>query len=130
MSSIVPQEIERSLEDEPLIAHLATCLDGRPHVAPVWFHYEGNTLSVLTGGQKLANIRRSPRVAISIQEDAGGRTEWMVSLRGTARVVEDEDETNAAVSRINTKYGAPESAYPQNVLVRVEIASVSWRRYC
>jgi len=129
MSNPVPEAAEQLLTSEPLMAHFGTCADGRPHVAPVWFHYDDGTVEVLTGGRKLANVRRNPRVAISVQKDEGGRAEWMVSLRGTATVVEDEDARREAAARINPKYDADPDEYPENVLVRVEVGSASYQTY-
>lgn len=111
------------------MAHLATCVDGRPHVAPVWYHYADGTMEVLTGGRKLANLRENPRVAVSVQKDTRGRAEWRVTIRGTAAVVEDEAETAAATRRINPRYGADETAYPENTLVRIEVGSGTFIRY-
>lgn len=125
----VPPEAERLLASEPLMAHLATCADGRPHAAPVWYAYEDGVVEILTTGRKLANIRENPRVALSIQKDDAGDAEWMVSLRGTATVIEDKDETLAAARRINAKYGAGRDAYSDNVLVRIEVGSASYRTY-
>ena len=125
----VPPEAEELLTSEPLMAHFATCADGRPHVAPVWYYYADGVVEVLTGGRKLANIRQNPRVAISIQKDVGGNAEWMVSLRGTATVVEDEQARREAAERINPKYGAPASDYPENLLVRVAVGSAHYQTY-
>ena len=129
MTDTVPPEAEALLADEPIIAHLATCVDGRPHVAPVWYAYDDGTVEVLTTGRKLANVRANPRVALSIQKDEGGRTEWMVALRGTATVVEDAAATREATRRINERYGAEETAWPENVLVRIDVGSATHRRY-
>lgn len=129
MADPVPSEVEALLTSEPLMAHFATCADGRPHVAPVWYHYEGGQLEVLTGGRKLANVRENPRVAVSVQKDEGGRAEWMVTLQGTATVVEDETEQRAAAERINPKYGAEPDEYPENVLVRVDVGSATYQTY-
>lgn len=129
MANAVPAEAEALISDEPVVAHLATCVDGRPHVAPVWYAYDDDTVEVLTTGRKLANVRANPFVAVSIQKDEGGRTEWMVALRGRATVVEDETETRAATRRINRRYGANEAAWSENVLVRIEVGSAAYRRY-
>lgn len=125
----VPPEIEELLADAPVMAHLATCVDDRPHVAPVWYAYRDGTIEVLTGGRKLANVRENPRVAVSIQKDRGGRAEWMVALQGTATVIEDEAETMEAARRINPKYGGDEGSYPENTLVRIEIGNAMYRTY-
>ena len=127
--STVPPEAERLLESEPLMAHLGTCAEGRPHVAPVWYRYADGVVEVVTTGRKLANVRRNPRVALSIQKDEAGHTRWMVSLLGTATVIEDEAETAAARRRINEKYGAEPGAYAENTLVRIEIGSATYRTY-
>lgn len=129
MANPVPPAAEELLTSEPLMAHFATCADDRPHVAPVWYHYADGVVEVLTVGRKLANVRRNPRVAISVQKDAGGRAEWMVTLRGTATVVEDERARRAAAERINPRYGVPAAEYPENVLVRVEVGSAQYQTY-
>lgn len=129
MSTTVPDTVESLLTSEPLVAHVATSVDDRPHVAPVWYLYEDDTIELVTGGRKLANIRENPRVALSIQKDVDGHTEWMVSLLGTATVVEDEAAFSVANRRINEKYDANEDAYTENTLVRISVGSVSHRIY-
>lgn len=129
MTRDVSTEVESLLTSEPLVAHLATCSENRPHVAPVWYRYDAGQLSVVTGGTKLANIRANPRVACSIEKSSDGATEWMVSLLGTATVVDDPDAFAAANRRINEKYGTREDAYSENTLVRIDIATATARRY-
>ncbi len=127
--STVPSEAEHLLESEPVMAHLGTCAEGRPHVAPVWYRYDDGVVEIVTTGRKLANVRRNPRVALSIQKDDAGQTRWMVSLLGTATVIEDEAETAPARRRINEKYGAEPDAYAENTLVRIEAGSATYRTY-
>ncbi|WP_254531904.1 pyridoxamine 5'-phosphate oxidase family protein [Natrinema gelatinilyticum] len=127
--STLPTEAERLLESEPVIAHLGTCVEGRPHVAPVWYRYADGIVEIVTTGRKLANVRRNPRVSLSIQKDDAGQTRWMVSLLGTATVIEDEAETTAARRRINEKYGAGPDAYADNTLVRIDVGSATYRTY-
>ena len=122
-------EMATLLESEPLMAHLATCVDGRPHVAPVWYRYDDGILELVTTGKKLENVRTNPRVAISIQKDERGTARWTVTILGTASVVEDDDATRDALERINEKYDAPPDAYAENVLVRVEVGSTAYRTY-
>lgn len=128
---IVPPEVARLLTSEPLMAHLATCREGRPHVAPVWYVYDESEsmVELVTTGRKLANVRANPRIALSIQKDEGGRAQWMVTLLGTAEVVDDEEATREATRRINAKYGASEDAWSENRLVRVSVGTASYRTY-
>lgn len=54
---------------EPRIADLATvCPDGSPHVAPIWYHYDGNYVKFVAYPEaiKLRNIDQDPRVALSV----------------------------------------------------------------
>lgn len=100
----VPQDIEDLIAGAPLSAHLATTADDRPHVAPVWYGYRDGVLSVITGGKKLENVKRNPRVAVSIEEVGGADVEWMVTLRGTATIVEDAERIAAAREHVFGKY--------------------------
>lgn len=125
----VPGEVERLLTSEPLLAHLATCREGRPHVAPLWYRYEDGVVEVVTTGQKLENIRANPYVALSVERSTGADPEWMVTLRGQATVVEDEDEFQRANRAINRKYGTDPESWNDNTLVRIDVGSASYRTY-
>ena len=59
----------RRVLDGTSIAHLATVLpDGSPHSVPVWVAAHGDRVAFLTGpgSRKARNLRRDPRVALSI----------------------------------------------------------------
>lgn len=121
--------VERLLTSEPLMAHLATSANDKPHVAPVWYHYDDGIVEVLTGGRKLENIRANPRVALSVQKDEAGRAKWKVTLLGTATIVDDPEAAKAAAERINPKYGADIEAYSENTLVEVDVGSAMYKIY-
>jgi nitroimidazol reductase NimA-like FMN-containing flavoprotein (pyridoxamine 5'-phosphate oxidase superfamily) len=128
MASIDP-EVERLLTSEPVVAHLATCRDGRPHIAPLWFVYDDGVVEVVTTGRKLDDLRENPFVSLSVEKSERGRAEWMVSLRGTATVVADDEASREANARINRKYGVDEDAWDDNTLVRIDVGSASARTY-
>lgn len=125
----IPAGVSGRLTAEPRTAHLATCRDGRPHVAPVWYLYDDGVVRIVTGGRKLADIRDNPSVSLSVQEAERGQPEWTVTLRGTATVVEDAEEFAAVNRAINRKYGADEDAWEENTFVRIEVGSASLRAY-
>lgn len=53
----------------PHVAFLGTSTpDGAPHVVPIWLDTEGDLIRINTteGSAKLRNLRRDPRVAVSI----------------------------------------------------------------
>lgn len=123
MCDAVPDPVEEFLTSEPLAAFLATSRDDRPHVAPLWYRYEDGTVEIATTGQKLENIRANPRVSLSVQKAEAGIPEWMVTLRGTATVIEDEDENREGIRRINRRYGAEDDDWEENTLVRIDVGS-------
>lgn len=129
MSDSVPSEVEDLLTSERLVAHLATCRDGRPHVAPLWYRYEDGVIEIMTTGEKLANIRANPRVALSVQKDGQGIPDWMVTVRGHARPLEDETLAKEQNSKLNRKYGVDEDAWEGNTLIRIDIGSVSYKQF-
>ena len=129
MSDAVPDTVEAFLTSEPLAGFLGTSQDDRPHVAPLWYRYEDGIVEIATTGQKLENIRANPRVSLAVQKAEAGIPEWMVTLRGTATVVEDEAETREAIQRINRRYGADEDDWEENTLVRIDVGSASYTEY-
>ncbi|MFC1405047.1 MULTISPECIES: PPOX class F420-dependent oxidoreductase [Streptacidiphilus] len=114
-------DVRRVLDGTP-IAHLATVLpDGGPHSVPLWIGTEGEHIVILTGpgSRKARNLRRDPRVAISLTP-ADNPFE-PVLIRG--RVVEwlEGDAAWAVVDRIATKYiGAPYSREQERVVAVIE----------
>lgn len=127
MGTDVPAAVEELITGTRTVAHLATAVDDRPHVAPLWYRYEDGIVEIMTTGRKLSNVRKNSRVALSIDEDEDGHPGWMVTLLGTATVVEDEDENQAANRRLNEKYGAEPDAWEENTLVRIDVGSVSYQ---
>ena len=58
-----------SCSTAPPIAHVATVLpDGAPHSVPVWIGTHEGSAVIITGpgSQKARNLRRDPRIAISL----------------------------------------------------------------
>ena len=67
-SAALDTDLAALLDGTP-IAHLATVLpDGAPHAVPVWVGTHEDHVVILTGpgSQKARNLRRDPRVAISL----------------------------------------------------------------
>lgn len=125
--SNVPAEVERLIEGERHIAHLGTAVGDDPHVAPLWYRYEDGEIEIATTGRKLENLRTNPKVALSIQSAENGMPEWMVAFQGSAMVVDDEEASHAGKGRIHEKYGIDADAFPENVLVRIDIGTVAYK---
>jgi PPOX class probable F420-dependent enzyme len=57
--------------DKKNFVHIATVMpDGSPQVSPMWVHRDGDHVMISTGvdRQKTRNIKRDPRVALSIAD--------------------------------------------------------------
>ena len=88
----IPQEV-RSLIESGCPAHFVTLnADGSPHVTLIWIGLDGDEVVAahLPENRKVKNIRRDPRVAISLQansKSAMGLAEYAV-LYGRAQIEE------------------------------------------
>jgi len=114
-------DVRRVLDGTP-IAHLATVLpDGSPHTVPLWVDTRGEQVVFLTGpgSRKARNLRRDPRVALSLT--AADNPFEPIVIRG--RVVEwlEGDEAWEVVDRIAAKYiGGPYPRDEERVVAVVE----------
>jgi PPOX class probable F420-dependent enzyme len=128
-------ESARELIESGAHAHLATInADGTPQLSMVWSAIEDDEICIasLTPRQKLANVRRDPRVAISYQaaehDDGQGLTHYLV-VRGQARITEGGGP--ALLRRIASRYLEPGVKFPrgddppEGWIMRV--APESWR---
>ena len=71
-NEMTTQDMWDFLEKGAHVAHIGTTrADGRPHVTPVSFGaWDGKVYAVLVGGSiKVKNLRRDPRVYISVATD-------------------------------------------------------------
>jgi PPOX class probable F420-dependent enzyme len=112
----------RRVLDGTSIAHLATILpDGSPHAVPVWIGAHGDRIVFLTGPgmRKARNLRRDPRMALSIAPVDDPFTP--VVIRG--RVVEWLEGGAAweIIDQLSAKYiGAPYSREQERVVAVIE----------
>jgi PPOX class probable F420-dependent enzyme len=112
----------RRVLDGSSLAHLATLLpDGSPHTVPLWIGTHGDQVVFLTGpgSRKARNLRRDPRMALSIAPVDDPFTP--VVIRG--RVVDwlEGDAAWEIIDRISTKYtGAPYSRGEERVVAVIE----------
>jgi len=107
--------------------------DGRPHVVPVWFLLNGETLIFCTGlnSVKYKNMARDPRVCISVDEEKDLYS--FVKIDGRAKFSNDPDELLLWSTRIAARYMGDENAElygkrnsgPGETLVIVELERIS-----
>lgn len=110
MSQVIPDNYA-DLLDKPAFGNLGTLMkDGSPQVTPVWVDYDGKHVRINSakGRVKDRNIRRDPRVSISLQDPANPYR--YLEIRG--RVVEiTENGADDHINKLSQKYlGKP--VYP------------------
>lgn len=119
--------------EDARVARLATVdPQGRPHVVPLCFALDGDTLYTAVDEkpkrtralQRLRNIEANPNVEVLIDyyEDDWSRL-WWVRLRGTARIVDDP----RAVELLAAKYPQYADRPPAGQVIAVAIEErVEW----
>jgi PPOX class probable F420-dependent enzyme len=118
----VPAELRDRVNGTP-IAHLATLLpDGSPHSVPVWIGTYRDHLVIMTGpqSQKARNLRRDPRVAISLTSPDNPFLPVMV--RGRVITWIDGPEGWAVIDGLAQKYiGAPYGREHERIVGVIEV---------
>jgi PPOX class probable F420-dependent enzyme len=109
----IPSSARALIESGPL-AHLVTLnADGSPHVTIVWVGLDGDDLVIgkLMADQKVANLRRDPRVSISFEGEGQdhGMRHYLV-VEGTARV--EEGGAPELLQRLAETYVGPGVKFP------------------
>lgn len=103
MSEVIPQKY-LDLFQKKAFANLATLMpDGRPQVTPVWCDFDGTHVIVNSakGRRKDRNMRRDPRVALSIMDPDNPYR--YLEIRG--RVVEiTEQGADGHINKMAKKY--------------------------
>ena len=110
----IPATVRHLIERGP-IAHLVTLgPDGSPHVSLAWVGLEDEevVIGTLPDQAKLRNIRRDPRVAVSMvtgERDTFGLDGYLV-LHGRARVT--EGGAPELLQRLARVYIGPDARFP------------------
>lgn len=111
----VLNDAARALIASGPLAHLVTLgADGSPSVAVVWMGLDGDELvagHLFPDQQKLRNIRRDPRVAVSFEasSESWGMRHYLV-VHGTARVT--EGGAPELLSHLAQTYLGPGTPFP------------------
>ncbi len=114
MFSLTPEQAVR-LSETP-VGHLATAdANGRPHVIPVCFAYDGHCIysvldakpkrGTLTGLRRVRNILANPQVSLVIDHyDEDWTRLWYLLVQGRAELVENGPEPSTAIALLREKY--------------------------
>jgi PPOX class probable F420-dependent enzyme len=90
--------IDARLRAEPIIWLSSVRPDGRPHLVPVWFLWDGAAILIFSkpAAQKVRNLRHNPQVMLAL--DSADEGEDIVLLQGRAELLGE---------------GAPQSTLPE-----------------
>lgn len=138
--AMTEDEIARFLGQSRVATMATVGADGRPHVVAMWFGLIGGRIYFETKAksQKAVNLRRDPRIVVSVE--AGDTYDQLrgVSIDGTATIVDDpaDDEYWAAGVSVFERYQGPygddmrpfvEMMMNKRIVVRVDPERVrSW----
>ena len=111
---------------EPHVANFVTLMpNGSPHVTVVWVDVDDDGrfvfINTSDGRQKMRNIARDPRIALSVVD--GNNSRRTVQVRGTV-VEQNRDDAVAHIRRLSKKYRGTEEydirPGVQRVTLRIE----------
>ena len=116
------------------VARLATTdPDGRPHLVPIVFALEGDTLYSAVDHKpkrssklrRIENARARPDVTVLVdhyEENWDGL--WWIRLRGRARVLDDGEEHDHALALLQEKYPQYRVEPPDGAVLAVDVTEV------
>jgi PPOX class probable F420-dependent enzyme len=113
------------------VARLATLdPDCRPHVVPIVFAVEGDTLYTAVDAKpkrsrtlrRIENARARPEVTVLVDHYEDDWTKlWWVRLRGRARVLDGGDEATHALAALSAKYEQYRESPPGLPVLAVDV---------
>lgn len=86
---MTPEEVDGFLAEERTCRVATVGAEGQPHVAPLWFVWDGASLWLhsLVRSQRWVDVARDPRVAVVVDAGTGYGELRGVELTGRAEVV-------------------------------------------
>lgn len=105
---------EKEIQDflsSPRIARLATIQNGKPHIVPVWYFYDGKNIIISTpkGTKKIKNLQSNPNVSIIIDIVDGKVEDISYATKAKAVIIEGiaelrDDIDNSFVKKTYERY--------------------------
>jgi PPOX class probable F420-dependent enzyme len=122
--------IDKRLRAEPIIWLSTVRPDGRPHLVPVWFLWDGAAILIFSkpAAQKVRNLRHSPHAMLAL--DTADEGEDVALLEGRAELLGDDapqstlpayaEKYAALMARIGITAESMATEYTQAIRVTVE----------
>lgn len=139
--AMTKQEIENFLSF-PRLARIATISKGKPHIAPVWYFYDGTNIVIPATKEtkKIKNIKNNPNVSIAI-DIVEGNPEDISYLNAKAVIIEGKAEMKDDIKglfarKMYERYAGKDAlenpmvqfsiSMPRNIIVIKPIKIISW----
>jgi len=116
------------------VARLATTdPDGRPHLVPIVFALDGDTLYTAVDNKpkrsrtlrRIENARARPEVTILVDHyEEDWDQLWWIRLRGRARVLDDGEERERGLELLREKYPQYRAEPPDGPVLAVDVTEV------
>ena len=80
--------VEERLQTEPIVWLSSVRPDGRPHLVPVWYYWDGSTVLIFSqpNNQKIRNLRHNSNVMLALEAKDGG--DDVVMFEGKAELLQ------------------------------------------
>ena len=120
----IPADL-RDLFERANFAHLATLMpDGAPHSVPLWVGIEGEQLCFFTqdASRKAKNVRRDPRVAVSVVDRENPYR--MAQVRGRVAGERHGDEALAVMDRLAVEHTGKPFPVRRGTLFLIDVERV------
>lgn len=108
MASNLSDRAQQFLREEHMAAISTLNKDGSPFVTTIWYLLEDDGTIIMStpgGTQKVKNLRRDPRIAVCVGDEARS-----VSLYGTVVISEDENVVRHDLEQLAARYIKDEAA--------------------
>jgi PPOX class probable F420-dependent enzyme len=131
---VTPDEARRRFGDARVAVLATVDPTPAPHVVPVTFVVDGDTVWTAVDGKpkrstrlrRLANIRANPRTSLLVQHwDEDWRLLWWVRVDGTAVITDDPDTLDRVVRLLRRKYDQYDDVSVDGPVI--EITVHDWR---
>ncbi len=128
--------VDQRLRKEPIIWLSTVRPDGRPHLVPVWFLWDGKTILIFSqpGNQKMRNLQQNQNVMLALEaleqgEDVvliEGKAELIGRPAQTMNIPEFAAKYDALMKSMNTDPDTIAKSYSEGILV-TPTKFIHWR---
>jgi PPOX class probable F420-dependent enzyme len=104
--------------------------DGRPHVVPVWFHWDGETIAVLSKpqAQKVRNLLAEPRAMVSVGQPGSVGTSLLevTGEVGAGAAADVADRFGSKYQDLLDAFGLTVSQFLQSYPLVIRLRPTRW----